>query len=209
MLAIKRINNEINRKFPKNILDLYTSYNLSFLSYDTDFTNSDYITLSVDIYNTYCSSFKQLFTINLYKTYPFTPPRPLINTKYGNKNYNRWCGDITNTINKRLFLSSTNILIASFFSIDMNTTLYKKFKNTPVKFPINFPISCLCCESITCPGKWNPGCQIKHVIEEYMFNKKFLFFTSHIGLKLIMPIFYNERWNIPDDILLHIFLFII
>ena len=138
MSAIKRINNEINRKFPKNIIDLYTSYNLSFLSYDTDFTNSDYITLSVDIYNTYCSSFKQLFTINLYKTYPFTPPRPLINTKYGNKNYNRWCGDITNTINKRLFLSSTNILIASFFSIDMNTTLYKKFKNTPVKFPINF-----------------------------------------------------------------------
>lgn len=199
MSAIKRINNEINRKFPKTIKDLSIPYRFSFINSDIDFTNTNQIQISVDLYN------KQLFTITFTNTYPFTPPRPFINTKNGNKNYNRWCGDITNTINKRLFLSSTNILIASFFSIDMNTTLYKKFKNTPSKFPI----SCLCCESITCSGKWNPGCQIKQVIEEYMFNKKFLFFTSPIGLKLIMPIFYNDRWNIPEDIILHIFLFII
>lgn len=205
MSAIRRIINEMDRKFPKNMIDLSTHYNLAFLSQDTDFTNSDYITLSVDVYNTYCSTFKQLFTINLYNTYPFKAPAPWINTKYSKKSYNRWCADITTTINKRDFLSSTNILIASFFSIDMNTTLYKKFTNIPVKFPI----PCLCCESITCPQKWNAACQIKQVIEEYLFNKKFLFFTSPIGLKLIMPIFYNERWNIPEDILLHIFMYII
>lgn len=205
MSSIKRITNEMDRKFPKNILDLFTHYNLSFLSHDTDFTNSDYITLSVDVYNTYCSRFKQLFTINLNNTYPFTAPFPWINTKYSYKSYNKWCVDITSTINKRHFLSSTNILIASFFSIDMNTTLYKKFNN----ISLNLPIHCLCCKSITCPQIWNPKYNIKDIIEEYMFNKKFLFFSSPIGLKLIMPIFYNERWNIPDDILLHIFLFII
>jgi len=199
MSAIKRINNEINRKFPKTIKDLSIPYQFSFINSDIDFTNTNQIQISVDLYN------KQLFTITFTNTYPFTPPRPWIHSKYGFKNYNRWCGDVTGIINTRSFLSSTSILIASFFSIDMNTTLYKNFKNIPIKLPI----PCLCCESITCPGKWNPGCQIKQVIEEYMFNKKFLFFTSPIGLKLIMPIFYNERWNIPEDILLHIFLFII
>ena len=183
MAAIKRITNEMNRKFPKNIIDLSTSYNLSFLS-NNDLTTN--IKLSVDIYNNYSSSFKQLLIIDLSNTYPFTSPYPLVNTKYGFKNYNRWCADVTSIINNRYFLSSTNILIASFFSIDINTTLYKNFKNTPIKFPIQ----CLCCESITCSNKWNPGCQIKLIIEEYLFNKKFLFFTSPLGSKLIMSIFY-------------------
>ena len=199
MAAIKRINNEINRKFPKNIIDLSIPYQFSFINSDIDFTNTNQIQISVDLYS------KQLFTVTLTNTYPFTPPSPWIHTKYGIKNYNRWCGSVTEIINTRSFLSSTNILIAAFFSIDINTTLYKNFKNTPIKIPI----PCLCCESIICPNKWNPSCQIKYIIEEYMFNKKFLFFTSPIGLKLIMPIFYNERWNIPEDILLHIFLFII
>jgi len=199
MSAMKRINNEINRKFPKNIDDLSIPYKFSFINSHTDFSNTNNIQLSIDIYN------KHLFIISLRNTYPFTPPTVWINTKYGTKSYNNWCANTTNTINNRHFLSSTNILLAAFFSVDINTTLYKHLKNIPIKIPMN----CLCCESITCPGKWNPGCQIKHVIEEYMFNKKFLFFTSPIGLKLIMPIFYNDRWNIPDDILLHIFLFII
>jgi hypothetical protein len=198
MSALKRINNEINRKFPKNIKDLFIPYKISFIN-NSDFTNNDNIQLTIDIYNKY------LFTISIRNTYPFYPPNIWINTNYGTKNYNKWCADTTTMINKQHFLSSINILLATFFSIDMNTSLYKNLKNIPIKFPL----SCLCCESITCPHKWHPGFQIKHIIEEYMFNKKFLFFTSPIGIKLIMPIFYNDKWNIPEDILLHIFMYII
>ena len=135
MSAMKRINNEINRKFPKMIQDLSIPYKFSFINSHTDFSNTNNIQLSIDIYN------KHLFIISLRNTYPFTPPTVWINTKYGTKSYNNWCANTTTTINNRHFLSSTNILIASFFSIDINTTLYKNFRNIkdhqsdPNKFP--------------------------------------------------------------------------
>ena len=199
MSAIKRINNEINRKFMKNIVDLSIPYTFSLTTNEFNFNNSNNVKFCVDLYN------KQLFSIDIYNTYPFTPPTAWITTKYGEKNFNRWCADITSIVNIRHYLSTTNILLAAFFSIDINTTLYKGFTNIPIKFPIY----CLCCNSILCPNKWNPACQLKDIIEEFVFNKKFLFYTSQLGIKLLMPIFYNDKWNIPEDILLHIFLFII
>ena len=199
MSALKRINNEINRKFPKNVLDLSIPYTFSFTSSNIDFTNIDNIQVSIDVYN------NSLFTMTLTNRYPFIAPNVWISTKYGVKNYNRWCADITSIINRRNFLSTTNILLASFFSIDINTKLFKRFINIPTSIPIN----CLCCNSVICPQIWNPGCQIKDIIEEFIFNKKFLFYTSELGIKLLMPIFYNDKWNIPEDILIHIFLFII
>ena len=110
-----------------------------------NFNNTNNLKFSIDLHN------KQLFSIDIYNTYPFNPPAAWITTKYGEKNFNRWCGDITSIVNKRHYLSNTNILLAAFFSIDTNTRLYKGLTNIPITLPIN----CLCCTSILCPNKWN------------------------------------------------------
>lgn len=199
MASLKRLTNEINKKGPFQD-KLSIPYEISWINSHTDFYDSMNILakISIDIYN------NSILIMDIPSSYPFKPPNIWINILHGSKRYDRYCADITEIINKRTFLSCSDILLAWLFSLNF-CNINKTY--TINNIPNSIPISCLCCNSITCYNKWNPGFQIQDIIYEFIFTKKLLFFTSKLGLKYINSIFNNDKWNLSDDIILHIFKF--
>lgn len=128
------------------------------------------------------------------ENYPFRPPEVLI---HDNEliNYLKWCATITGIINSRKFLSQQAIINAHFFSINTIT-------NTIVP---TFPLPCICCNSILCITKWTPAFLFINIIDEAIYYKKLLFYTSKVGQKLISLLF--NKWPLSDDLILHIFSF--
>ena len=183
-MSNKRFLNEFNKTYNyKFTKDLDFSYNFLL----TNNNNNNKI-VSVIIYN------KLFLQFIVTDSYPFHPPEVLINDVQLT-NYLKWCSNITSVINSRKFLSPKNIEYAHMFSINNITK-----KDIP-----NLPINCICCDSILCINKWSPSHLFINIIDEAVYNKKFLFYTSKLGQKMINLIFKS----LSDDIILHIFSFII
>ena len=184
-MSNKRFFNEFNKTYKHNFTrDLDYSYN--FLLTNNNNNNNNKI-VSVIIYN------KVFLQFIVTDSYPFRPPEVLIND-FQLTNYLKWCSNITSVINSRKFLSPKNIEYAHMFS---------KNNITKKELP-TLPINCVCCDSILCVNKWSPACLFINIIDEAVYNKKFLFYTSPVGIKMINLIFKS----LSDDIILHIFSFI-
>ena len=185
-MSYKRFFNEFN-KTNKHKEDLSFSYNFQL---NNNNNNNNNKIVSVIIYNKF---FLQFIVTD---SYPFRPPEVLINDINDMRlmNYIRWCSNITSVINSRKFLSPQNLHYAHMFSINNITK-----KEVPI-----LPIHCICCDSILCPNKWTPANLFINIIDEAVYNKKLLFYTSKIGQKMINLIFKS----LSDDIVLHIFSFI-
>lgn len=197
MSALKRLNNEI-KKIELN--EKINRYPISFVN-DYDI-NSKYMsnvlaTISVN-FNNQC-----LLNMDIPNCYPFKPPTIFIET---NKNiyqkYDNWCGDITRIINSRNYLSQNDIYFAWVFSIS-DSKLF-----TLHDVPTRIPFSCICCSSVSCYHNWNPIKKIEDIIDEFIFYKKFIFFSSELGLKHISSIFNNDIWSLPEELILHILQFL-
>ena len=187
-MSNKRFFYEFNKTY-KHKQDLDFSYNFLLSN-----SNSNNKIVSVIIYN------KLFLQFIITESYPFRPPEVLIND-IQLMNYLKWCSNISAIITSRKFLSQKNMQYAHMFSINNITK-----KNIPV-----IPINCICCDSILCINKWSPALLFINIIDEAVYNKKLLFYTSKIGQKMINLIFNNKdnKWSLSDDLILHIFSFII
>lgn len=186
-MSNKRFFNEFNKTYKyKFTKDLEFSYNFLL----TNNNNNNNKIVSVIIYN------KLFLQFIVTDSYPFRPPEVFINDINDMRlmNYLKWCSNITSVINSRHFLSPKNIYYAHIFSINNITK-----KEIP-----NVPINCICCDSILCINKWSPSHLFINIIDEAVYNKKLLFYTSRLGQKMINLIFKS----LSDDIILHIFSFI-
>lgn len=195
MMALKRVNNEIKKS---SNLSNFPPYEITWLNvYD----RSDIISckISIDICN------KSILIIEIPKTYPFTPPLLYLNYRVKNKRYIDFCGYVTQVINKRTFLSSYDLQLAWLFSLNFSNPV-KNYSHNNI--PNSIPINCFCCNTITCYHNWNPGFTVRDAIYEFFFTKNLLFYTSQVGIKYINQIFNNDKWTIPQDIVLHILKFI-
>jgi ubiquitin-protein ligase len=202
MAALKRLNKEIATFSQYDISNNFLlPYKISWINLDIDFFDktNQLAKISIDVYNN-C-----LLNIDIPTCYPFKSPIVWVNNTKNFKQYSKYCADITEIINKRTFLSTSDIILAWLFAL---TSSYKNKTYNNLNIPKSLPLSCFCCNSITCSSKWSPGFKIQDIIYEFIFIKKFLFFSSQLGLRYINPIFNNENWSIPDDLILHIFKFI-
>ena len=64
--------------------------------------------------------------------------------------------------------------------------------------------TCLCCQSLTCGNRWNPSVHMFMVFNEYIFNKNIEKYLRPIYRVYFEKIFRNDKWNLSDDIILHI-----
>ena len=63
---------------------------------------------------------------------------------------------------------------------------------------------CLCCNNFTCPAQWSPSITMGHLICEYVTRNDFKVYCGKLQQKSIISIFNNEKWCIPDDIIMYI-----
>ena len=129
--------------------------------------------------------------IHLNDSYPFHPPKIYFDN---NKSisYNYWSYKILKNKN------NYNIFISYIFSCIYMKTLDGIKKSLPDNQ------TCLCCESLYCSNKWSPSITLFMLFNECVFRKNLEKFLLPIYQLYFIKIFKNERWNIPDDILLHI-----
>ena len=186
----KRFFNEFNKTYKHKLTtDLDFSYNFLLTNNNNNNNNNNNKIVSVIIYD------KLFLQFIVTDSYPFRPPEVFINDINDMRlmNYIRWCSNITSVINSRHFLLPKQILNAHMFSINNITK-----KEIPT-----LPINCICCDSILCINKWSPSQLFINIIDEAVYNKKLLFYTSKVGQKMINLIFNS----LSDDIILHIFSF--
>lgn len=136
--------------------------------------------------------------LDLTKDYPFKPPIVYVaNTNNLLEQYSNWSAQIL--ISKEGDLHPDYIL-AWAFSIINNPKLVVGWDFIPT----NDCNRCLCCESITCQGNWFACCRFSNIFIEYLARRYFVNNCSKLRQRLIKPIFNNDMWVLPDEIILYI-----
>jgi len=185
MTALKRLDREITQLFPNTMNKLFLPYKLLRI----ESPNSEYVAEVEIIHDK-----KLVLHFTIPSDYPFKPPTIWVPNIIANKKYDRWSADLTNIINK---MPSYNRFLAWAFSIIKVPEFAEGWNSVPFKFPI----TCLCCNSITCPNNWGPSHTISKIFIEYLARKNFAVYCSSLGQKRISSIFNNDRWNLSDDII--------
>ena len=153
----KRILRELTKTFPENVKEYNLDYTLSINQ--TIGNKSNHINnITVESKKNKCK-----IMMHLKDDYPFKPPSFILNNT--NTTYLYWCSRI---LHKQ---DNYNIFISYIFSI-INMKI-----NTGININIPDNKLCLCCESLICGNRWNPGVHIFMLFNEFVFNsnlKKYL-----------------------------------
>ena len=186
----KRILKELTKTFPEHVK-----------MYDLDYILSINETIGkkcnhINNINLYSKRYNCSISMYLRDEYPFKPPiinvenKNIINSS--NISYSYWCSRILNgKDNNSIFIS----YIFSCISMKVLTGIKKNIPNNKM---------CLCCDSISCSDNWTPHFNIFILFNEYVFKtnmKKYLQPIYHVYFE---KLFRNDKWNLSDDILLHI-----
>lgn len=180
----KRILRELTKTFPEHVKNDELDYTLSVNQTIGNKSNHiNNITLESKKYR--CK-----ITMHLKDEYPFKPPSLTLNNT--NTSYSYWCSVILHSQdNYKIFMS----YVLSIISMKVTTGINKFVPNNKI---------CLCCESLICGNRWSPGIHIFMVFNEFVFNSNLKKYLNPLYEKYFNMIFRNDRWNIPDDIILHI-----
>ena len=192
-MSYKRILNELNNKIPE-MLKNYDLDNL-FCAIQCD---NNIVPKKISIVNKKTEQVEIIF--DLPNSYPFKPPNLTIynsqNTFYG-VSYNNWNAKIIDHYaNSRIFIPNNDL--AWYFTIIRRPQLFKFWYGVPNKK------DCLCCNNFTCPSQWSPSITMGHLICEYVTRNDFKIYCGKLQQKCMFGIFNNEKWTIPDDIILYI-----
>ena len=134
--------------------------------------------------------------------YPFRPPAINVNINGGDRfiKYDKWLRDIMQANTKNNKIKNCDYFLAWVFTI-----IRKPYMADTWSFIPNYSVTpCLCCESIICSDKWSPGKQFADILIEYIGRRDFSIHCSKLMQRWITPIFNNDRWILPDEIILHI-----
>ena len=194
-MSQKRIHNEIKR-FPQIMATL--NINASLYELDgCDFYPPRYF----GVFN----KNKKLLQLTIPSDYPFKSPNVWIMNKEKLENYDQWSRNIFDGQGSKSFrissISSFNdcdFFIAWAFSLIYKPQLAPYWKFIPSKKNDH----CLCCESILCSNNWSPSRTISDILMEFIARRNFSINCSPLMQRWIKPIFDNDRWSLPEDVIL-------
>ena len=190
-MSLKRIKNEVARCFPSAMKALDLSYKLCYIDSET-------MLKQLVICNDYG---RVVLKINCGDHYPFRSPAVFVNTSLSSSSeanfmsYSYWAKDIirsNSSINYVNAWAFTNILYPQL-KCAWNFVPHNNLKNI-----------CLCCQSATCSNNWGPHILIADIFLEYFVRRKFMLFCSPLMQRYINAIFDNDRWCVPDDLIIDI-----
>ena len=185
MAFYKRVLNELNNKIPHKMSSINLANKFTFVSLDTDIVSKKF-----GIVNNYSNKIELQLTIP--SEYPFKPPNVLVLNNDQMINYDRWSVDIINKKN-----ITCNLFYAWAFSVIRRPNLLHFWhQNIP-----NLK-ECLCCQSLISCNNWIPSRILCDILAEYVTRRDFKNNCKPLLQRLINPIFDNDKWVIPDDIIL-------
>jgi ubiquitin-protein ligase len=191
-MSQKRIHNEMKR-FPQTMATL--NMNASLYELDgSDFNPPRHF----GVFN----QNKKLLQLTIPPDYPFKSPKVLIMNKEKLENYDQWSRSIYDGHGPKSFHIGSrdycNFFLAWVFSLIYKPQLAPYWKFIPSKKNDH----CLCCESITCSNNWSPSKTISDILMEFIARRNFFINCSPLMQRWIKPIFDNDRWSLPEDIIL-------
>ena len=211
MAYYKRILHELHNKIPEKMLDLNLNHKFTFVSLDTDIvskeygivnTKTDLVELKIIIPSDYPFKPPSVFVTKDNHTPPYPTVIPLSICNFPNIKYDKWSVSIIHGNNpyKNCGLASDCDLFSAWaFSIIRRPTLLRYWHgNIPNKK------DCLCCQSIICSNNWSPSKMLSDILAEYVTRRDFKINCRPLMQRWIGVIFNNDRWVIPDDIILKI-----
>lgn len=188
MVFYKRILNELHNILPKKLIE----YNLDNKFYFVEIGN-DIICNEIGVVNKKTNKLEMKFRIS--KDYPFKPPMVIIYDNDKEILYDRWASKIINNN------SNIDYIYTWYFTIIKFPQL-KTFSIYPEK---NI---CLCCNNIICNSLWSPSVTLGYIMFEYINMRNLYIYTNNLNQKIINTIFHNDMWDLPTEIVYHIFSFI-
>ena len=184
----KRIIKELTKTFPQNVKQNNLDYTLAVR--ETIGNKSNHIN---NIY-LYSDKYNCKISMHLKDDYPFKPPSIFLND--ANYSYTYWCSKILDG------KDNYSIFISYIFSC-MNMKVL-----TGIKKIVPDNKTCLCCESVLCSNNWKPDIHIFMIFNEYVFKNNMKKYLKPIYRVYFEKLFRNDKWDLPDDILLHIINFL-
>ena len=196
-MSLKRLNREVMKVFPDKMRESSLPYELA--HFDSEKASNVIAELSIENSQPKLGR-RQVLHMSIPAEYPFRPPTVWVPHTFANKRYDRWSVDLIGTLVSASNKTACNPFLAWAFSIIEMPLYAHGWRHIPFQFPLN----CLCCESITCSSNWSPSLIIADILVEYLARNKFALYCSPLWQKRILPIFNNDRWTLPDDIVLSI-----
>lgn len=193
MSCYKRILHELHNSIPKKLEELDLANKFSFVALGNDTVSKEIGIINI---KTGLLELKILITLN----YPFKPPNVFVLVgDFGvspNIKYDLWSGSIIRCFTKE---PEYDLFIAWAFSVIRRPNLLRYWCGI-----IPTRKHCLCCESIIHGNNWYPGIMMGDILGEYIVRRDFKINCGWLMQRWIHPIFNNDRWVIPDDLILYI-----
>jgi len=195
----KRIMNEINKKFPETMRIHNLLYKIVLLDDPIVWSSNDNM-FQLGIIDKHNTLILKLWCNN---NYPFKPPIVQVNI-HSNLfiKYDKWSSNISKNTNK-IVEKNVEKNIDNYFMAWAFANINKPEFADRWKF-IPSSNNCLCCESITCSGNWGPGIMLSDILLEYIIRRDFSIYSSKLMQRRIFSLFCNDKWILPDDIILYI-----
>ena len=195
MSCYKRILNELKNKIPEKMRDLDLDNKFTFVELGTDIVSKE-----IGVINKKTDQIELKIVIP--PDYPFKPPLVHVMEDvvgFGVSptiKYDYWSGSIIRRITQE---PEYDLFLAWTFSVIRRPELIRYWRGI-----IPNRNDCLCCESITCRNNWSPSIMMSDILCEYVVRRDFKINCGPLTQRWISPIFNNDRWVIPDDLILHI-----
>lgn len=196
-MSSKRISIEIKKRFPEVMNKFGLPFYLERFNIDGD-------KQELGIYSFINNKLFLQFTIPA--VYPFRPPSVfVIDNTLSDEKYNipYWKWSVSIMEPHRFCYKSTgncDYFMAWVFSIIRRPYLSYIWKFIPSNNIKENP--CFCCESIICSNNWGPGVLISDIFLEYIGRKDFCINCSRLMQRWIKPIFDNDKWILPQEVIL-------
>jgi len=195
----RRVFNEINKIFPESMQKYNLLYKIVLLddpgSYDINNGINNGILIGIIDKNN-----NLILKMWCKNEYPFHPPTVHVNKfiKYNDAfiKYDIWAGNISKKMNNEN--SSCDYFMAWAFANISKPEFANQWNFIP-----SFK-NCLCCESITCSNNWAPKYTLVDILIEYITRRDFSIYSSKLIQRQICRVFNNDKWVLPNDIILHI-----
>ena len=191
MSVNKRILYELHNKIPEKLAELDLVDKFTFVA-----LGSDIISKEIAIINKKTDIIELKIVIP--SDYPFKPPFVIVVGKGGlhNIKYDYWSGAIMRRVTQE---PEYDLFIAWAFSVIRRPELIRYWRDSIPNWH-----DCLCCKSITCANNWSPSIMMSDILGEYVVIRDFKINCGRLMQRWIGQIFNNDRWIIPDDLILHI-----